>query len=348
MDSALLESDDVDWGLDDNAASDGARLRDLDFTDLFIDERGRARMRGTGERNTPLVDVPPGLVVDIEDILRKAREDGAGRNEFPLDYDTIRYRVTRIEAQYGETMAFRRLLSEIPRLSYLGLQPMATRCLGRIGRAGSGLILVSGPTGSGKTTTIGSILQEYLIRFGDVAITIEDPPELPLERQYEFGVCYQYRVENGNFAEPMRRALRSQPKYILVGEIRDPEGASTLLRAAQSGHVCLATIHSSTIEQALTSLIKYVATDLSIDLAQDMLASSIAAVINQRLTTFKGDDGVVRRGPKAHTLFFRGSEKGLPAMIREGKISSLKNEIDRQQILIGRGLDPFQDPPGHR
>ena len=218
---------------------------------------------------------------------------------------------------------------------------MVVNELARIGRPpGRGLILLAGATGNGKTTTLSSLLQEYLLAFGNVAITIEDPPELKLAGSYPpSGRCFQHRVVDGDFATPLRLALRQHPRYLMLGEIRDPNAATEALHAANSGHVVLATIHGGSIEEALIAIQKLVASKLDPDLARNLLATGLAAIMHQQLLRGKNAQGLVERRVKLQTLFV-GGDMGTRSKIREGKTQLIRNEIEQQANRMARSLRP--------
>lgn len=318
---------------------EGDRLRDIDFTDIYLSEGGTAQIRGAAIDGDPgsgrLTYVPEDVVSDLANFRMILFSRGRTANEFRLEYDKIPYRASVIDGQTERWIAVRRLLTEVPRLRNVVQKPLVFNTLGRIGKKGAGLILISGSTGSGKTTTAGAILQEFLLQFGDFAITIEDPPELPLEGNYNnFGRCIQKQVVDGDFAGPLRAALRYNPKYIFLGEIRDPNGASEMLRAASSGHLCIATIHSSSISEALTAVLKYAASALDMELARSMMATSISCVVNQSLKATRLPSGEIRRWPLMDTLFFMDESQGARTMIRDGSLHLLSTEIERQRSRI--------------
>lgn len=317
-------------------------LSELDFTDLYIAESGAALIRGLSGEKGPLIEVPPGVVSDLEALHKRVCGIGQLESEFPLDFGDVRYRVSKIEGQDGVWYAMRRLMWPIPRFSTFGMQKAVYQELGRLGkRPNRGMILVAGPTGNGKTTTASSLLQEYLTYYGDIAITIEDPPELRMEGTYgRFGQCFQTKVEDGNFTKPLRAALRYSPRYIFLGEIRDPDAASEALRAAISGHVVIATIHGGSIQEAITSVIKLVSARLDIELARQMLSEGLAAVIYQELKTYVNKDTkATSRRPAMRTLFFEGNQ-GLRSKIREGRTELLQTEIEAQHERLVRGQPP--------
>jgi type II secretory ATPase GspE/PulE/Tfp pilus assembly ATPase PilB-like protein len=157
-------------------------------------------------------------------------------------------------------------------LAELGIEPRDQEVLAAVGQRSHGMLLVSGPTGSGKTTTLYSILLS-LDSLTRKIITIEDPVEyqLPLIRQSQIDVAAGY-----HFADGLRASLRQDPDVILVGEIRDQETANTALKASLTGHLVLSSIHTNSAAGVITRLL-----DLGVD--RYLLVSSLTAAMAQRL-----------------------------------------------------------------
>jgi type IV pilus assembly protein PilB len=199
-----------------------------------------------------------------------------GRFSMPLGTSTANFRVSTIPSQYGEKCVVR-LLAMTGRKSMITLEKMmmSQTILGpfrRLIENPNGIIFVTGPTGSGKTTTLYSALHE--INKPDINIsTIEDPIEIQLA-----GVT-QTQVNNHidlKFATVLRSLLRQDPDAILVGEIRDLETAKIASEAALTGHIVFATLHTNTAAQAIVRLIE-------IGVEPYMVAPSIIGVLAQRL-----------------------------------------------------------------
>lgn len=314
-------------------------LRDFEFTDLYFSETGDAFVRGSSD-NSPISLVPDEFSSDLNELHMKVCERGNREREFFIDFDGIRYRVSKIDSIEGVWYALRRAAFPIPRISEIGLNPKIIQYLGKMGRR-HGLILFAGATGNGKTTTACSLLQEYLLTFGDVAITIEDPPELPLNGKHgQFGRCFQIRVENGDFGRAMSQTMRYNPRYILLGEIRAPYEASQALRAAINGHLVIATIHAGSIMEAINSLLKLVSGQENLELARGVLADGLAGVIYQKLMKTK-----ISKKPKIDFLFagYGGTEAGVRSKIRHGKIEQLSTEIEQQATRVLNGKMPIGD-----
>jgi twitching motility protein PilT len=324
---------------DDGGEPKRLRLRDLDFTDLYFAEGGEAFVRGMGGRGEPTSMLPVEVGDDLHNLHRKVCEKGAKEKEFFMDYDEVRYRVSKIESIEGIWFALRRARFPIPRISELGINPRVIQYLGTLGRR-SGLILLAGATGQGKTTTACSLLQEFLLCYGDVAIAIEDPPELPLHgRHGRFGRCFQIKVENGDFGRALKSTMRYNPKYILLGEIRSAYEASEALRAAINGHVVISTIHADNITNAINSLIKLVSGQENVELARQILGDGLAAVMHQTLVKNKDS-----RQLRVQFLFpGNGNTTGIRSKIREGKIEQLSTDIEMQTNRVMRNEPPLPE-----
>lgn len=183
-------------------------------------------------------------------------------------------RVSTMPIEYGESVVLR-LLDQSGAVSSLEAVGMPARMLAQFRRMihlPHGLILVTGPTGSGKTTTLYGALQE-LNEAGKKIITVEDPVEYRMQRINQVQINPKIDL---SFARVLRAALRQDPDIILVGEIRDGETAEIALRAAMTGHLVLSTLHTN---DAVSSAMRLV--DMG---AQGFLAaSSLRAVVAQRL-----------------------------------------------------------------
>lgn len=331
-------------------SNDGrVRLRDLEFTDLYISTTGQVLIRGVDDADGPLTDVPEEAVSDLDDLQLAVMAEGQkNKKEFFLDFDEVRYRVSRIRSLDGDWFTLRKSKSKIPRLKELGgFPPPIMRHLAWLGSR-SGLILLAGATGQGKTTTACTLLREYLLAFGDIAITIEDPPELMMNGPHgNFGRCFQLRLEDGEtFGSALVSAMRYTPRYIFLGELRKSSDASQALRAAISGHLVISTIHAGSIEEALNSMIKLTsAGEESVDFSRDLLANGIAGVIHQKLVKLKGQGN--RKQLNVKTLFF-GEDNGIRSLVRDGNVNQIGTFIEQQHSRVLNGKTPLDIQPKRR
>ena len=197
-----------------------------------------------------------------------------GRIKMPIDENTIDFRVSSCPAYHGESIVLRILRPESVKIGLvnLGFEEDNLAAFNRIIRRPNGIFLVTGPTGSGKTTTLYSAL-DVLNRPDRKIITAEDPVE------YTFAGINQCQVRDGiglTFAAILRSMLRQAPDVILIGEIRDKEVAEIAIQAALTGHLVFSTLHTNDAPSAITRLI-----DMGVK--PFLVASSIQAVMAQRL-----------------------------------------------------------------
>lgn len=216
-------------------------------------------------------------IVSRLDIAEKRRpQDGRFRVVLEKDGQAVNvdFRVSIIPGYHGENVVLRMLDPRAaPRsIETLGLSPAITTRLGGLLRATAGLILVTGPTGSGKSTTLFGVLRT-LYRPGIKILTAENPIEYVDDRFSQHEV--NDRLGN-TFARYLRAFLRHDPEVIMVGEIRDAETAELAVRAAQTGHLVLSTMHTNDAVSAVTRL-----WDLGVD--SSLITSSLLGVLSQRL-----------------------------------------------------------------
>lgn len=338
-------SDERRFLIESTPEPEGVRLSQLNFTDLFINESGRVRMGGADDAEGPLVEVPENAISDIDKIRIKVMHMGQNAREFALEFDGVRYRVTKIKTVRDVWYTLRRTKTKPPRLKELGgFSGPVMRHLGWLGEEpNKGLILLAGPTGQGKTTTASSLLIEYLIKFGGIGVTIEDPPELMLDGDHgRFGQCLQQALEEDQtFGMALVHAMRQTPRFIFVSEMRRPEDASEVLRTAISGHVVISTIHAGDPLEAISSLVKLVsAHDGSPEYAREQVATGLSAVIHQRLHTIRRPGEKVKRVLEIKSLFMGNADSNERTLIREGKVSQLQTNIEQQLARVKQGKDP--------
>ncbi|PWJ64997.1 general secretion pathway protein E [Fibrobacter sp. UWB15] len=197
--------------------------------------------------------------------------------------------VLRILPTAGSPIAFSRLESEpYSRLESLRLSSRNLEFLRKVFHSPQGLFLVTGPTGSGKTTTLHAGLQEIVHRQINVT-TIEDPVEYPLESVSQVQVNEKCGF---TFAVALRAILRQDPDVIMVGEIRDKETAQIALRAAQTGHLVVSTLHTNSAKAGFTRL-----EDLGV--SRTALQESLLGIMAQRLVRCRPAQGLPYSGRRA-------------------------------------------------
>jgi twitching motility protein PilT len=299
--------------------------------DIYVrlDAQATAHFRaGRGvDMALPDADLPEAFTEDALALADYLRVNFEG-TEMGLNYDGMRLRATRLETAKGQVWAALRRLPALPlTLETLGFIPQLLPVLQELGRR-SGLILVCGASGQGKTTTISSLLKRYLETYGGVGFTIEDPVEYDLEgRIGKSGYCYQAEVQEENqWGTMLKRALRWHPRYITVGEIRTPDAANQVLRAATSGHTVLATMHAGSMEEALEGLLQLSEQELGAR-APLLLAAGLAGVVHQVFSP---------AGLAAHFLITEADNPGsaVRALIRDKRIGQTRTIADQQMARL--------------
>lgn len=314
-------------------------LRELEFTDLFFSENGEAFVRGLEDAEGPLAAVPVEAICDLDEIHRRVCDRGQREDEFFLEFDGMRFRVSKIDDVRGTWYTLRRLKWPLPNLQELGLPLRVVQQLGLLGRPGKhGLIIVAGATSNGKTTTACSLLLSYLRQYGNVALTIEDPIEYPLSGAHgNFGHCFQTAVQNGDFATAMKKSMRRAPRYILLGEVRSAHEATHAIKAATNGHLVITTIHAGNVVEAIQAMLKFVAAEgEDLELSRSILADGIAGVLHQELIKRKDRPGWFIK-PE---FLFPGDDKAIRTRIRTGKLEQLSSDIEVQRGRVMRNQMP--------
>jgi twitching motility protein PilT len=260
----------------------------------------------------------------------RALEFTAGCIDYAMSLGSRRYRVNRMVTRGRPRWVMRLLPEKIPDLSGLMVPPAAIKAFLE---AKNGLFLVCGGTGSGKSTTIASMILERARRRPEHVLTFEDPIEyiypadLPsLVSQREIG------SDELDFGKSLRAALRQAPDVILVGEIRDGETAEIALQAAETGHVVVATLHTSSAAQTVTRYLKMVPSD-RMENATLSFADSFRGILCQRLM-FDEERG--KRFPIHELLLPYDSVCG---MIRRGEFKNLEQELE---VGLTRGMLNFE------
>ena len=278
------------------------------------------------------IEVPPldeetmhRMIYDIlNDEQRKTFEEFL-ELDFSLSLgDYGRFRVNVFKQNRGDAANFRPIPNRIPGFDELGLP----KVLVNLSRLEKGLVLVTGPTGSGKSTTLAAMINLINSESRGHIITIEDPVEfvytsnLSLVNQRELG------VHTKSFANALRAALREDPDVILVGEMRDLETISLALTAAETGHLVFSTLHTSGAPKTIDRVIDVFPAGQQ-NQVRAMLAESIQAVITQAL--FKRRDGKGR----VAAFEIMMATPAIRNLIRENKIAQMPSIM---QTSKGMGM----------
>jgi twitching motility protein PilT len=231
--------------------------------------------------------------------------------------------------RYGMGAVFRQIPMEIVTAEKLGLsKEVLDLCF-----LSKGLVLVTGPTGSGKSTTLCALV-DYINRHRkDHIITIEDPIEFVHERKQCLINQREVHIHTKSFANALRAALREDPDIVLVGEMRDLETISIAIETAETGHLVFGTLHTTTAASTVDRIIDQFPADRQAQI-RTMLASSLKGVLAQTLCKKVGGKG---RVAAMEVLFVTSAVSNL---IREGKIFQIPSVI---QTAKGQGMVLLND-----
>lgn len=249
------------------------------------------------------------------------------KEDFAVSYNGIKYRAYRMNTIDGKIYKLRSIPNDIFDIEKLGLNEDVLKYLRNQDFLSSGLILICGGHGQGKSTTCASIVNDRLVRYGGVCIAIEDPPEFPLNGKKGLGHCYQIPVQHNGFAHAIRGAMRSYPVesmgILMIGEIRDAETAAETLRACLNGRLVIATIHSNSVIDSLIRIESLASMQMGSSEARAKLSSGFRGCIFQRL--------VDKKRLRIDALF---ATQPTYSLIKDGKYDQLGTEKQRQTQLI--------------
>jgi twitching motility protein PilT len=250
-----------------------------------------------------------------------------------------RYRVNYYQQRWGVGAAFREIPSRIMTCEELGLP----KVIPRLATLPRGLVLVTGPTGSGKSTTLAAIVNEANASRKDHIITIEDPIEFVHTSEKAIINHREVGMHTKSFSAALRGALREDPDIIMVGEMRDLETISLAIEAAATGHLVFATLHTMSAAKTVDRIIEVFPVNQQQQI-RNSLADGIRAVISQ--TLFKRRD---RRGrvaaleimianPAVRNLVREGKTYQIPSMIQTGKKYGMQSLDDSIMELLTKKI----------
>lgn len=232
-------------------------LSETDFIDLYIGE-DYAEIKGLVGAERLLVPVPENLSADVQALrlICERQHQETGRNEFSCFYDQRLYRVTLSRDLMGRIgLVLRQTPANLP--DYMDI-PLSTPLRKSVEQPNAtGLMLIAGEMGAGKTTTAAAILSRRIAVTGNLGVSIEDPAETLLQGRHGDGRCIQLEVdEREGYASATRKAYRMGASAFLLGEIRDGATAHEVLKASLSMFV-VSTIHAASIREALERYVMF-------------------------------------------------------------------------------------------
>jgi twitching motility protein PilT len=301
-------------------------------SDFHLRPGSRPVLRVHG-RLSPFEEWPPVAREDLDELGRRLttpaqwdRLSEVGGFNVPLTYpDLGRYRLTLLQGLSRPHVAIRALARKIPTLEDLNLPSV----VGRLAMERRGLILITGPAGSGKSTTMAAMVSLMNRERNEHIVTIEDPIEYVFENEKCYITQREIGVDVPTYEAALRIVLRQDPNIVVVGEMRDPETFRTVLTLAQTGHLVLSTMHTGgvvdTINRFITAFPE--ARESSV---RAQLAHVLKGVIGQRLVERKDGSGLL---PATEILVATGSV--FRAILEPGLTSTLPTILSRSRDLFG-------------
>lgn len=268
----------------------------------------------------------------VEEIIGKNRKKMAEFEELG-ETDTsysirgvARFRVNIYKQRGSIGMAFRVIPYSVPPFESLNLPEVMRKVVLENAR---GLVLVTGPTGSGKSTSIASLINEINFRKETTIVTIEDPIEYLFKDEKSYIVQREVGIDTSSFARGLRAALREDPDIIFVGEIRDQETAMIALQAAETGHLVLSTLHTLDAKETINRLIGMFSLEVR-EQIRVQLAETLVAVFSQRLVPRADRTGVV---PAVEVLINTAAVK--ECIIDPTKIDEIPMLLEKGRTVYG-------------
>jgi twitching motility protein PilT len=319
-------------------------MHDQGASDLHLvtGQQPALRIRGEIERikyNVLENDELKAMLYEIAPEHKVKQFEETGDVDFAYEIPNLaRYRANFFMQKYGVAAVFREVPTKIMTAQQLGLPPVVSR-LASLPR---GLVLVTGPTGSGKSTTLAAIIDEANRTRKDHIITIEDPIEFVHQSQ---GCIVNHRevgIHTKTFSAALRGALREDPDIILVGELRDLETIQMAIEAASTGHLVFGTLHTTSAAKTVDRIIEVFPANEQMQI-RSTLADGLRAVIAQVL--FKRIDKKARipaleiliANSAVRNLIRESKTYQLPSMMQTGKKYGMQLLDDAIMDLMNKG-----------
>lgn len=287
-------------------------------------------------------------------VAELARLEEHGDVDFAYDTKFGRFRASVIKQRLGWEMVFRVISTTVRTMDDLGLPPALKPLL----QYHNGLILVTGSVGSGKSTTLASLITEINATRTDHIITLEDPIEYVIESNRCHVNQREIYTHTESFAAALRASLREDPDVIMVGEMRDLETIQLAITAAETGHLVLATLHTGSAARTLDRILDVFPTEQR-EQIRIMVSESLRGIISQQLVPKADGSGralaleILVNTPAVSATIRDGKTFMLPGIMQTGKKVGMKLlddsliELQKQGAIttdeaIARSVDPVQ------
>ncbi|WP_287985668.1 PilT/PilU family type 4a pilus ATPase [Diaphorobacter sp.] len=313
-------------------------MADKKASDVYLSANAPALIKINGECvpiNSQILppDAPKNLLSEIvpPDRIEELEETGELNMGVPLT-GVGRFRVSAMRQRGTYAVVIRFITQNIPQLSTLHLPPVLSELI----MEKRGLILLVGATGSGKSTTLAAMLDARNESMTGHILTVEDPVEYQFKNKKSIVNQREIGSDTQSLQTALKNALRQAPDVILIGEIRDRETMSAAIAYAQSGHLCLATLHGNNSYHALNRILSFYPVEVRPTMLGD-LASALKAIISQRLVrTTTGD-----RVPAAEVML---NTKLVAELVEKGDFSGIREAMEKS---MAEGSQTFEEALAH-
>ena len=241
--------------------------------------------------------------------------------EFDTSYtlaDVGRFRVSIFRQRGNIGVVMRTIPHSIASFEELRLPPV----LGRISQSPNGLVLVTGPTGNGKSTTLASMIKFINDNFQYNIITIEDPIEFLFASSKSCIIQREVGIDTDSFSGAVRAAMRMNPDVIMVGEMRDLDTIDSCIKAAETGHLVFSTLHTLNASSTINRIVGYFPPD-SQENVRHRLADILVATISLRLVRGKSEEGLIP------VLEIMSATNTIKACIRDNHLDEIEHHIEK-------------------
>ncbi|WP_373740132.1 PilT/PilU family type 4a pilus ATPase [Neisseria sp.] len=319
-------------------------------SDLFVTTNFPPAMKVDG-KITPITDEPLTaercMEIAFSIMTPKQIDEFSSTNEcnFAISLpDTSRFRVNAMVQRGATALVFRSITSKIPNFDSLNLPVVLKDVVMRK----RGLVIFVGGTGSGKSTSLAAMVDHRNENCQDHIITIEDPIEFVHQHKKSIITQREVGVDTENWFAALKNTLRQAPDVILIGEIRDRETMDYALAFAETGHLCLATLHANNSNQALDRIINFFPEERRVQLLTD-LSLNLQAFISQRLIPREGGRGrvaaveILLNSPLISELIHKGEIHGIKEIMKKSQSMGMQTFDQALYTLYENGDISFQD-----
>ena len=303
-------------------------------SDVYLSANAPALIKINGEcmpiNNQVLPpDAPRNLLSEIVPAERIEELEETGELNMGVPISGVgRFRISAMRQRGSYAVVVRFISQQVPDFESLNLPPVLTELI----LEKRGLILVVGATGSGKSTTLASMIDTRNALMSGHILTIEDPVEYQFRNKKSIVNQREIGSDTQSLQTALKNALRQAPDVILIGEIRDRETMSSAIAYAQSGHLCLATLHGNNSYQALNRILSFYPAEVRPTMLGD-LASSLKAIVSQRLVrTVEG-----ARVPAVEVML---NTKLVADLVEKGDFSGVKDAMEKS---MAEGSQTFEE-----